>query len=290
MIDPATWRSALFVSPLSSRHIERAVDCLADAIVLDLEDAVPRNMKDEARHAAAGAVQALRSGGTKNVLLRMNRSWSLATQELKTAVQHDVSAVVLPKVEFAGHVSTIDEMLTEFESEAAREIGAVKLVLLVESALGLHRIDDIINASERVCAAALGPEDFALDVHGQPTIRANTAANLSVLYAARRNNIAALGYPGTIAEYTDLNAFRVQVEFARELGFTSAFAIHPQQVRILNAVFAPSGAELEYAHKIIAAASDAKGGVVAMDGKMIDIPVVKRAHQLIARAGGVTAR
>lgn len=284
MTEPEIWRSILFVSPLSERHIEKAPGSGADAIQLDLEDAVAPDLKTKARSAMGDAVAKLRSEGVENVLVRVNRPWALAVEDLKCAVDAAVDVVTLPKVESVGHVATVDEMLLELEKAAGREEGATKLLLQVETALGMSRLDEIITVSKRCCAVTLGPEDFALDVQGQPTMRANGWANLEVLYAARRNNVVPLGFPGTIAEFRDLKAFREQIEFAKELGFGGALAIHPKQVEILNDVLSPSDKEVEYARKVVSAAEGVKGGVVAVDGKMIDLPIVLRAHQLIARA------
>lgn len=276
-------RSILFVSPLSERHLAKAVKSGADAIQLDLEDAITLADKPAARARLGEAIAGLRRDGAKQVVVRVNAPWLLAVDDIKAAVAAGADCITLPKVESAGRVAAISEMLDEIEAQAGARTTPTKLLLLVESPRGLDALPQALRASPRVAAVTLGPEDFAKEMGGATSIAANEWANVAVLAAARSAGVTPLGFPGSIAVVDDLALFRTQAVRARELGFGGAAVIHPAQVAILNAVFTPTAAEIERARRIVEAARTATAGAFLLDGKLVDAPHIAQAEQLLRR-------
>lgn len=287
MSHPTTaWRSVLFVPAHVSRFVDAAPRSGADAIQLDLEDSVPAGQKTAAREGLAAAVEALCAGGA-DVLVRINRDLRSAVADLDAAVTSGVRAISVPKVSGPEHLQLIDELVTELELERSLPAGAIGLIAMVESLAGLDSVESMTRAVGRVVGVTIGSEDFSADAAMEPT-----AANLfnpcqRMLFAARAAGVHAWGFPGSIAEYGDLAAYREQVARGRAMGFDGAFCIHPSQVAVLNTAFSPSPEELTEAREILAAYESAlatERGAAAHAGRMIDAPVVHRARALLARA------
>ncbi|HVL59054.1 MAG TPA: CoA ester lyase [Burkholderiaceae bacterium] len=287
--DPPTlpsWRSILFVPLTSERFLAKAHQRGADAIQLDLEDGVALDAKDAARARLADAIDHL-AAHEIDVIVRINRPWRLAFADLQVAVRPGVSAITLPKVEDAGRVRALDELVGEFEVDAGVVAGSIGFVLLVETPAALPRLAELAAASKRTVAMTLGPEDYSLAAGCAPDADALLVPNLLVAQAAAAAGVRALGFVGSIGDYGDLQAFRQTIRRARRLGFTGAQVVHPAQVPILNEEFAPSAEELDWARRVVDAARDAgeRGiGAFEVDGKMVDLPIVKRAEQLLARS------
>lgn len=276
----AELRSILFVSPLAEKHLGKAPSSGADAIQLDLEDAVLMEDKDAARSRLGVAIAGLRQAGVEHVIVRVNAPWLLAFPDIEAACAAGADCITLPKVETPDRVAVVAQMLDEIEARdgAGRRM---RILVLVESARGLEHLGAILKASDRISAVTLGPEDFAGDMGSEPTVAANEWANIAVLAAARSAGVTPFGFPGSIALIDDLAAFRRQAERARELGFRGAAIIHPAQVAILNDVFSASSEEIRQARRIVEAAEGR--GAFVLDGKMIDAPIVQRARNLLAR-------
>ncbi|RVU39203.1 CoA ester lyase [Hwanghaeella grinnelliae] len=275
-------RSIMFLSPLSEKHLNKAPETGADAVILDLEDAIAPDQKPAARAALKGAVATLRGLGLKKILVRVNAPWLLAIEDIAAAVEAGVDCLTVPKVEGADRVSVIAQYLEELEEQ--RGGGNRTLMFLqIETALGVENLSTILRASDRVCGTMLGPEDFAKDMGHSPTIAANDWANIAVLNAARAAGVTPIGFPGSITIIRDMDLFRAQVERANELGFRGAAVVHPAQAAMANEVFSPSEAEIEEAKKIVAAADATTAGAYMVDGKMIDAPIVDRARATLAR-------
>lgn len=280
-------RSILFVSPLSDRHLAKAPQSGADAIQLDLEDAITPADKPAARARLPEAVARLRAGGARQVVVRVNAPWLLAIEDIAAAVEAGADCITLPKVEQAARVSVVSEMLDEMEARHGPRPQPTRLLLLIESARGLEALPQALRASPRVAAVTLGPEDFAKDMGGATTMAANEWANLAVLAAARSAGVTPLGFPGSIAIVDDLALFRSQVVRARELGFGGAAVIHPAQVAILNEIFTPTPAEIAHARRIVEAARNTSAGAFLLEGKLIDAPHIAQAEQLLARVSAL---
>ncbi len=286
------WRSLLFVPVNVERFVEKAHARGADAIQLDLEDSVPPSEKDGARRLVPEAAARVARGGA-DVVVRINRPWRMALRDLEASVCPQVQAIALPKVAGAEHIRLVAEVLDELERERGMPAGATKLIAMIETADAFFQAREIAAAHERVVGLNLGAEDFALSVGMLPEPDGLYYPKIHTIIAARAAGILPLGFIGTVAEYRDVDAFRQTIRRSRKLGFRGASCVHPAQVPVLNEEFAPSGDEIEHARGLVAAydAAIAEGrGSVEYRGKMIDVPIVERARELLAIHDGIAAR
>ncbi|HEY4369556.1 MAG TPA: CoA ester lyase [Steroidobacteraceae bacterium] len=271
------WRSLLFVPANSNELLQKAALRGADALILDLEDAVPQSEKARAREALAPSADALARQGV-SVLVRINHH-PQATHLDVAALSPSVSAVVLPKAESAGDVAQAAEAIHRRERELGLASGAISLVPQIESPKGLRHAYEIAEAP-RVVALSLGTEDFALALGVEPRAEALTLPAQVVCLAAAAAGIMGLALPTSIANFRDLGAWEAGVRAGRALGASGALCIHPAQIPILNEVFSPCAEERAWAEAVVEAWTYASGegkGVIAIDGQMIDEPVFQRA-------------
>ncbi len=282
------WRSILFVPADKPRFIEKAHLRGADAIQLDLEDAVAPGAKPAARAGLPAAIALLESRGVP-VVVRINRAWRDAMSDLDAAVRAGVRAITLPKVEDAGRVRALDEAIGEFEAERGLPAGAIGLLLLIESPAALPMLAELAGSSPRVIAMTLGPEDYSLAAGCTTDPVALLGPNLAVAQACAAQGLLPLGFVGSIGAFDDLDAFRRTIEQARQIGFRGAAVIHPAQVPILNQAFGPSDDELAWAARVVDAAAAAGAGAFRLDGRMIDRPIVLRAQRWL-RQGTVAGQ
>ena len=287
-----SWRSLLFVPVTNDKFVRTGADRGADGVILDLEDAVAPSEKERARTLIADAIpQVSRNGG--DVLVRVNRPWRLLVRDLEAAVIPGIAALMLTKVDSPEHVLACADIVSELESERGLPPDAIQFVVLVETAAGFFRIEQIARAHPRVVALSLGTEDFTADVGMLPDGEGLLYPKQHTLFAARAAGILPFGFVGSIADFRDQDAFRAIVRRSKRLGFVGASAIHPLQVPVLNEEFSPTEQEIDRAQRMIAAYEDAyaKGlGAVQFEGAMIDVPVVQRAQTIIARANAIRAR
>ena len=279
------WRAALFIPATEPRFLEKAAERGADAIVLDLEASVLATRKAEAREALAPAVEFLQGKGM-DILVRINMGWRKPFLDIEAAVLEGVSALLVPDVRNATILTAINGHLTELETERGRKAPPIAIVPLIESAAGVENAVEIC-AVPRVCATALGIEDFLADMGALPDSALLDHFALRVVSTARAAGVSPLGVPESLANLTDIERFADAVRRARGYGFEGGFAVHPRQVEALNVGFAPSEAEIAEARKIVEASerSDVEGiGAFQMDGRMIDLPIVLRAKRLLDRA------
>ncbi|QRM32857.1 CoA ester lyase [Microvirga sp. VF16] len=283
------WRSLLFVPAHSRKYVSSAHARGADGIILDLEDSVPHDMKPEARRQLSESVATVGSQRA-SVLVRVNRGLRDLATDLDAAIIRGVDALVLPKVESAEWVMEIADAVTELEQKRGIPHGKVRFLAQIESPRAMERLPDIASSHSRMAAMALGPEDFCTAVGGSPEFDLLLAPNLAVLFAARAAGLLPLGFVGSIGEFRDTQKLRQNAIHAHRLGFAGALAIHPAQVNIFNEAFSPGAEEIEWALNIAEAERvAAKNGLGAfvVDGKMVDPPVIRRAHQILALAGKI---
>jgi len=280
------WRSLLFVPATAERFVAKAHTRDADGIIIDLEDAVAPDEKERARSLLPEVMKKVGQSGA-DILVRINRPWRMTMADLEASVLNGISAIVLTKTESADHVIFVDEVISELEVERGINRGAIDLFVLIETAKGYLNVREIVHSSTRLRAVSLGMEDFAV-VIGMPEVdtEAILGYNREVHVAAREAGILMMGYPGSIADFSDLEMFRNNIRRARRLGFDGGACIHPAQVAILNEEFSPSDTDVERAEQIIALYDEAKSdgaGAVAFEGKMIDEPIVRRAKRTLTR-------
>ena len=286
-------RSVIFVPGNRENMLERAKSFKADVVMVDLEDSVPPGEKTVARNLAKDWVPTLRRGGQR-VMVRVNSlDTGLTRSELEVVVSPDLYGISVGKVESTWNIRDVDRMLSAIEPSAGVEPGSIKISAWVETASALVDARDIAIASQRVIALAFGAEDFTNDMGIE---RSDTGEEIHVPrslvpVAARAANVASLDSPFVL--FQDPDALRADAHRARQMGYTGKHAIHPAQIDIINEVFSPSPEEVAYARKIIEAWDEAEAagrGSLAIDGRMVDVPVVKRAQNLLAFADAIEAR
>lgn len=286
------WRSMLFIPVLSDRFLAGAGQRGADAIQLDLEDSIPAARKDEARQAVAAAAARIASRA-HDILVRVNRPWSLLVRDLEASVCAEVAAINLPKVDSAEHVLAAVEVIEETERRKGLPAGHTRILAMIETAKGLENAREIAAAHPRVVAITAGAEDLAVSFGGRPNEDLLYYANLRVLSAARAAGIMPIGYFASVADYADSEAFRAVARRAAQLGFEGGFCIHPAQVAPLNEAFSPSPDEVERASGMVEVYEAAKRegkGAIEFKGRMLDQPIVDQAARLLSRQRAVEAK
>ena len=287
------FRSVIFVPGNRANMLERARKFTADVVMVDLEDSVPPGEKTAARDLAKEWVPVLRREGQR-VMVRVNSlDTGLTRPELEAIVSPDLYGISLGKVGSTWNIRDVDRMLNAIEPVAGVEPGSTKIVAWTETASALIDARDIANASPRVIALAFGAEDFTNDmgIERSDTGEEVLVPRSLVPVAARAANVASLDSPFVL--FQDPDALRADAKRARQMGYTGKFAIHPSQLDIINEVFSPSTEEIAYARRIMEAweQAEAEGrGSLAMDGRMVDVPVVKRAQNLLAFADAIEGR
>ncbi|MDA8048408.1 MAG: CoA ester lyase [Rhodospirillales bacterium] len=285
------WRSQLIVPVNVEKYVARAHTRGADAIILDLEDSITPAEKMNARGLVADAARHAAIGGA-DILVRINRPLELAVRDIETVVSPSVVGLVLPKVETASHVRLLAEVVDVVEAQKGLPNGHTRFVVLIETAEAFFHMREIAGAHERVNAVSLGSEDFTLATHSQPDPDVLLYPKQQVVIAAYAAGVLPLGVIGSVATYQDIEGYRRAIARSRRFGFQGGSCIHPAIVPLLNAGFAPSQEEIAEADRMIAGFEEAKTkgrGSVSVDGKMVDIPVVLRARQVLDIAGRIKA-
>ena len=284
-------RSLVFVPGNRANMLERAKEFPADIIMVDLEDSVPPEEKANARNLAIEWVPKLRALGHR-VMVRVNSlDTGLTRDELTAVVSPDLAGISLGKVESPQDVRDVASILTSLERSVGIEPGQVKIIPWIENARALVGAYQIATASDRIVGIAFGGEDYTDDMGLE---RTDTGEEIyfpraTVAVAARAARVASLDSPYVLFRNSD--GLRADAGQARKLGFTGKFAIHPAQIDIINELFSPSDEELAYAQKVVDAwnKAGAQGrGSADLDGRMIDVPVIKRAQNLLALAESIT--
>jgi citrate lyase subunit beta/citryl-CoA lyase len=286
------WRSLMYVPVNVDKYVDKAHTRGADVIQLDIEDSVPPAEKERARTLVEKAAARVRRGGA-DVVVRINRPLSLAVRDLEHSVCADVDGIACTKVDSASHVRLLDELVSELEEKRGLPHGHTRFITMIETADAFFRIHEIVKASRRTVATVIGGEDFALDCNMQPTGEALFYPKQHMIIAANAAGIMPLGFVDSVASFGDWEKFRAMVRRSRDFGFMGAGCIHPGQVTIVNEEYTPSAEEVAYAHKVIKLDQEAAASgraSFALDGKMIDIPIIYRAQRLIRRYDAIKRR
>ena len=274
------WRSMLYVPANVPRFVSKAPSAGADAVVLDVEDSVPRDRKAETRAALAEAVPTARSGGA-DVLVRINRPLRLAVPDMEAAMAAGADGILLTKVLGPDHVALAAEIL----AEAPRPM---RIVPMLETPAALPKLPEIARASPLVAGLLIGAEDLALECNADSEDELVVLAKRQMVLAAHGAGVVPFGTLGTVADYRDPEKVRNLVARSKRSGFLGATCIHPALVPILNEGFSPSAAELDLARRQLAAAAEAARegrGSFTVDGRMVDEPILIRARRILAQAG-----
>ncbi|KAA0257129.1 citrate lyase subunit beta [Deferribacter autotrophicus] len=260
-------------------------DC--DGVIIDLEDAVPINEKDAARILVKSFLKIFHDR-KQLIFIRINpidSKWWY--EDLKAVLPEKPDGIRLPKADTPEIVERLDTVLTEFEEELGFEIGHFKIIPSIESALGVINSIKIARSSKRVIALAFGAEDYTASMEIERTKSGEELfhARTRVVWAAKAAGIQAIDT--IFADVSDMDGLRKETELIKKLGFTGKSLVNPRQIDVVHDVFAPSKEEIEYALQVVEAIERAREmgtGVVSLNGKMVDAPVVRRAVRVLKTA------
>lgn len=278
-------RSKLFVPGSRPELFDKAMDSAADGLSFDLEDAVAQNMKAQAREHLRHYLSQPRVSN-KTLIVRVNaQDTSFYLDDLAALVPCHAHIINLPKVESADQVRRLADDLQRLEAECGRT-SPLQILANIESPRGLRMAAEIASAHPRLMGLQLGFADLleplGIDRHEPSIIR---TIQLSIRLAAGEAGIAA--FDAAYPSIKDGELYAAEARHARQLGFVGKSCIHPSQIDMANQAFLPSGAEIEKAQRIVAAAAQAARdnvGVYQVDGQMVDAPFVVRAEQVLSQA------
>lgn len=293
-------RTFLFAPGNHPRRVEKALGLEADAVILDLEDAVAVSDKAAARKPVSEALRRPRRG---RGYVRVNApATPFCYRDLVETLHEQVDGVFLPKVESAADLHAVDWLMAALERERGIAEGSIDLIPMVETAAGVARVDRILQARSlrpytgawRVKRVAFGAADFSLEAGIVPSLDEPELASARdrVVLASRAAGVEApLDSPWF--HLRDMDGFRRALERSRRGGFQGRLCVHPDQIPVANAAFTPSAEEVARAERIVAAfeATEAKGGAaVEVDGQMVDYPIVHRARALLETMREIAAK
>ena len=283
-------RSLLFVPGNRPNMFEKALGFSPDVFVPDLEDSVPTDEKANARAVAASFLAKLSDTGSL-VIPRVNSlDTGLLEQDLAAIITPKIYGLSIGKVQTVQEIAEICGLIEPLEQKAGLAAGRLKLIPWIESAKAIINAYEICSSSKRIIAVAFGAEDFTNDMGIERTDDDSEIAyaRSAVCIAARAADIVALDTP--YFGFRDTDGLQRDASTAKKQGFKGKFAIHPAQIDIINATFSPSPQEVEHAKRVLAAfeAAEHQGrGSTSLNGKVIDVPVVKRARAILEMADRV---
>lgn len=253
----------------------------ADGIILDLEDSVAPEKKDEARILVRNALRVIDFNGAER-MVRINQG-ETGLKDLQYVIPHNVNLILIPKCETREHITRVEKEITEIRKKFKIK-NRVFLMPIVESALGIENSFEIARSSENVVAVAIGLEDFTADLGVPRTVegRESLYARTRLVVAAKAAGVQSID--SVFSDVGDMDALKQNVLTSKALGFEGMGCIHPRQVPVINQGFAPDETEIQKSGKIVLAFEEAGEnglGVVALGTKMIDQPVVVRARKTI---------
>jgi citrate lyase beta subunit len=269
------------------RKIEKATTLGVDSICMDMEDGVAANKKDEARAVIAQAMKELNFGTSERCIRINGVGTGLEKYDLAAALSANPDAIVVPKVETAEQVQWVSERIEAHELASRKNIGSIRLLVGVETAKGILNLKEIAGAAKRLEAIIFGGEDYAASVGA---VRTKSAVELLYARQAVVTTCAAYDLQAidiVFIDFKDPDGLRAEAEQGAGFGFSGKQVIHPNQVPVAQEAYTPSAAAIEYAKRIVESfeSSQKEGkGAYALDGKMIDMPLLKNAQRMLERA------
>ena len=281
-------RTMLYVPGNNPAMIKDIYIYQPDSIMFDLEDSISLSEKDAARFLVSEALNNVDYLGIETVVRVNGLDTEFGLADLECIVKAQPDVIRLPKTETKEDIHEMEAIITRIEQENNIPVGKTKMIAAIESAKGVLNAFSIATSSKRLIGIALGAEDYVtnLRTNRSPEGIELLFARSQILNAARAANISAID---TI--YSDVEneeGFRKEVEHIKQLGFDGKSIINPRQIDIVNEIYAPKPSEIEYALQVIAAIRQAEkenSGVVSLNGKMIDKPIVERAERILLLAG-----
>lgn len=279
-------RTMMFVPGANAAMLRDAPLYGADSVMFDLEDAVSLNEKDSARTLVHFALKTFDYSAIETVV-RINGLDTVGALDIEAMVLAGVNVIRLPKTETAQDIIDVAAVITQVEEENALPVGTTKMMAAIESAEGVLNARDIATASDRLIGIALGAEDYVTNMKTRryPDGQELLFARSMILHAARAAGIAAIDT--VFSDINDTDVFIAETTRIKQLGFDGKSVINPRQIPLVNGIYAPSKAEIQQAKEVIWAIREAESkgsGVISLNGKMVDKPIVERAERVIALA------
>jgi len=283
-------RSLLWVPGNLKSRIDEAMACDADCIVLDLEDTVPLSEKILARKMVVETLQNAKAG-RKLIGVRIN-SWQspFAADDVKAVVKARPDIIRLPKCSTAEEMQEADKLICEIEAEHGITIGSTKVIVSIESALGLINAFPIAKAAKRIIGLGLGVEDYTTDLK---TVRSTKGLELELMYGRAHLIVAAraagvMAIDGAFLDMHDVEGLRAETQLIKQLGFDGKGLVHTSQISVVHEVFTPTEQEVAFAQRVVQAfkQADKEGSFyVFVDGKLVDPPVLAKAQRILDLSG-----
>lgn len=285
-------RTMMFLPGSNAGMVKDAYIYGADSLMFDLEDAVALTEKDSARLLVYNAIKNVDYGNTE-LVVRVNALDSpYGRDDIEAVVRAGVDVIRLPKTETAQDILDVEAVIEEVEKKIGREVGSTKMMAAIESALGIINAYDICKASKRLIGVAIGAEDYVTNMKTKrfPDGMELLGARTQLIIAARAAGIAC--FDTVYSDVDNEEGFRNEVKLIHQLGFDGKSVINPRQIAPVNEIYTPTDAEIKKSINVVRAAKDAaeRGlGVISLNGKMIDKPIIERAERVLelAKAAGV---
>ncbi|HES2604192.1 citrate (pro-3S)-lyase subunit beta [Streptococcus pyogenes] len=279
-------RTMMFVPGANAAMLRDAPLFGADSIMFDLEDSVSLKEKDTSRALVHFALKTFDYSSVETVV-RVNGLDSCGALDIEAVVLAGVNVIRLPKTETAQDIVDVEAVIERVERENGIEVGRTRMMAAIESAEGVLNAREIAKASKRLIGIALGAEDYVTNMKTRryPDGQELFFARSMILHAARAAGIAAID-----TVYSDVNnteGFQNEVRMIKQLGFDGKSVINPRQIPLVNEIYTPTKKEIDHAKQVIWAIREAESkgsGVISLNGKMVDKPIVERAERVIALA------
>lgn len=268
------WQTLLFVPAHQQKHLLSAIKHRPDAVILDLEDGVSPDEKHEAR-AVLAKHQGMLVKHKIDCIVRVNSDTAASRQDVAAMDFDAVSAIMVPKCLDRRNLDRTTSLI------GAKQ---VPLIALIESPAALPQLTHIA-ATPGLCAMMFGPEDYAAEFGLSADVADFSMPATLVAAAAVAAKRLAIGIPGSLANFTDIEDFTEKVRRARSMGYRAAAAIHPAQLAAIRKGFKPSAGEVKKAKDIVASVSDKKKGAQKLQGSMVDAPIIEQARRVLKLAG-----
>ena len=279
-------RTMMFVPGANAAMLRDAPLYGADSIMFDLEAAVSLKEKDSARVLVHSALKTFDYGNIE-IVVRINALDAGGAEDIEAMVLAGVDVIRLPKTETAQDIIDVEAVITEVEQQNDIPVGTTKMMAAIESAEGVLNAPAIAKSSTRLIGIALGAEDYVTNMKTRrhPDGQELFFARSMILHAARAAGIAAIDTVYSDVDNTE--GFEAEVRLIKQLGFDGKSVINPRQIPLVNTIYAPTEKEIQNAKEVIwgIREAEAKGsGVISVNGKMVDKPIVERAERVIALA------
>jgi citrate lyase subunit beta-like protein len=280
-------RALLYMPGDDRRKIEKATTLGVDCICMDMEDGVAVTRKTEARAVIAQAMKELIFGESERCIRINSIGSGLEAFDLAAALAADPDAIVVPKIESAEQVKWVSKHIERYEQSSNQDAGSVRLLVGVETARGILNLKEIAEADKRLEALIFGAEDYAASVGARRTKEATEVlyARQAVVTACAANDLQAIDM--VFIDFRDEEGLHAEAEQGAGFGFSGKQIIHPNQVAVVHEAFTPSDEAIRYAVRVIETFEESQHqgkGAYALDGKMIDMPLLKNAQKVLDRA------